>query len=135
LLSSKDTRLVEVDKFLLKYLLDRNSIIIYYNRRILFIRYYIVSITNIVKFTFFLFRYLKDRNRKACFLFAFRINCVLNININTNNNIEDFERISLIINSLKNLQCEFEILRQFAQDNNLNMLYIRVCIYNSSKFY
>ncbi len=63
----------------------------YYNRRILFTRYYIVNITNIVKFTLFLLKYLEDCYCKACLLFAFYINRVFNININTNNNIEDFD--------------------------------------------
>jgi len=135
LLSLKNTRFVEVDKFLFEHLLNKNLIIIYYNWRIFLIRYYIVSITNIVKFTFFFFRYLKDCYCKACFLFAFYINCVLNININTNNNIKDFKRIFLIISSFKNLQCKLKILRQFAQDNNLNTLYIRVYTYNFNKFY
>jgi len=135
LLSLKDTRFVEINRFSFEHLLDKFFIIIYYNRRILFIKYYIVSITNIVKFTLFLFKYLEDCYCKACFLFTFYINCVLNISINTNNNIEDFERISLIISSFKNLQCELRILRQFAQNNNLNTLYIRIYIYNFNKFY
>ncbi len=96
----------------------------YYNRRILFTKYYIVNITNIAKFTLFLLRYLKDCYYKICFLFALCINCVLNININTNNNIEDFKKKVLIIDFLRNLQYELRILRRFAQNNNLSTLYI-----------
>jgi len=135
LLSLKDTRFVKINKFLFKYLLNKFFIIMHYNWRILFIKYYIVNITNIVKFILFFLKYLKNRYCKTCFLFALRINCVLNINININNNIENFERISLIISSFENLKCKFRILRQFAQNNNLNILYIRNRIYNFNKFY
>jgi len=64
-------RLVEVNRFSLEHLLDRIFIIMYYNRRILFIKYYIVNITNIVRFTLLLLRYLKIAIVKLVFFARF----------------------------------------------------------------